>query len=125
MIEGQKASLGDPEYGFSRGRLLPNHTVYDTESVSAATRQRIQDTFVLVHGGMAQDVGPILQMVTEKYLLRSESEWKGREEAIQIMRQIERALAQGEVRKLADLTTKNFFGPIQIIIPWASNHYTH
>jgi hypothetical protein len=28
---------------------------------------------VLVHGGMAQDVGPILEMVTEKYLLRSES----------------------------------------------------
>jgi hypothetical protein len=33
---------------------------------------------------MAQDVGPILQMVAEKYLLRSESEWKGREEATQL-----------------------------------------
>jgi len=30
---------------------------------------------VLVHGGMAQNVGPILEMVTEKYLLRSEAEW--------------------------------------------------
>ena len=124
MIEGQEAKKGDPEHGVSRGRLLPNHQVYDTETVSESTRQQIQDTFVLVHGGMAQDVGPILQMVTEKYLLRSEPEWKGRQEAIQIMRQIETALAQGEVRQLAELTTKNFFGPIQTIIPWASNHYT-
>ncbi len=31
---------------------------------------------MLVHGGMAQDVGPILEMVTEKYLLRSEAEWQ-------------------------------------------------
>ncbi len=32
---------------------------------------------MLVHGGMAQNVGPILEMVTEKYLLRSEAEWQG------------------------------------------------
>ncbi len=43
----------------------------------------IRDSFVLVHGGMAQNVGPILEMVTEKYLLRSEAEWKARQEAIE------------------------------------------
>ena len=37
---------------------------------------------VLVHGGMAQNVGPILEMVTEKYLLRSPAEWTGRQEAM-------------------------------------------
>ena len=124
MIEGQKATSGDPEYGISRGRLLPDHRVYDTETVSEGTRQQIQDSFVLVHGGMAQDVGPILQMVTEKYLLRGEAEWKGRQQAIEIMRRIEKTLADGDVRQLAQLTTENFFGPIQAIIPWATNHYT-
>ena len=124
MIEGQKAEPGDPEYGISRGRLLPNHRVYDQETVSEATRQQIQDSFVLVHGGMAQDVGPILQMVTEKYLVRGEAEWKGRQRAIEIMRQIEDALGDGDVPQLASLTTENFFGPIQTIIPWATNHYT-
>ena len=29
-----------------------------------------------------------------------------------------------DVREIARLTTRNFFGPIQTIIPWASNHYT-
>jgi UDP-N-acetylglucosamine pyrophosphorylase len=124
MIEGQKATQGDPEYGISQGRLLPNHTVYDTNDVSESTRQQIQDNLILVHGGMAQDVGPVLQMVTEKYLLRSESEWKGRDQAIEIMRQIEQALALGEIGQLAKLTTQNFLGPLQTIIPWVSNHYT-
>ena len=124
MIEGQQATPGDPEHGVSRGRLLPNHRVYDRNAVTDATRQQIQDCFVLVHGGMAQDVGPILQMVTEKYLVRGEAEWKGRRQAVEILQQIKHVLAQGNVRRLAELTTENFFGPIQTIIPWATNHYT-
>ena len=124
MIEGCKADCDDPEHGISRGRLLPNHRIYDNSQVSAATRAQIRDSFVLVHGGMAQDVGPILQMVTEKYLLRGAAEWRGRQHAIQIMKSIEAALTAGDVKVLAQATTHNFFGPIQAIIPWASNHYT-
>ena len=73
---------------------------------------------------MAQNVGPVLEMVTEKYLLRCEAEWTARQEAIGCLRTIEKALAGGDVRQIARLTTRNFFGPIQTIIPWASNHYT-
>ena len=79
---------------------------------------------MLVHGGMAQNVGPVLEMVTEKYLLRCEAEWTARQEAIAILREIETSLGRGDVREIARLTTRNFFGPIQTIIPWASNHYT-
>ena len=124
MIEGQRAGPDDPESGISRGRLLPDHRVYTAEEVSAKTRRDICDSFVLVHGGMAQDVGPILEMVTEKYLLRSEAEWKGRQQAIKLMEEVERSVLDGNVKQLADATTRNFFGPIQTIIPWASNHYT-
>jgi hypothetical protein len=63
-------------------------------------------------------------MVTEKYLLRSEAEWKARQEAIAILRSIEVALAQADVHEIARNTTRNFCGPIQTIIPGASNHYT-
>ena len=31
---------------------------------------------------------------------------------------------RGDIRSLGDHTTRNFFGPIQSIIPWASNLYT-
>jgi hypothetical protein len=79
---------------------------------------------VLVHGGMAQNVGPILEMVTEKYLLRSEREWTGRLQAMSILDDILAALKAGDVRNVGALTTKNFFEPIQTIIPWATNFYT-
>ena len=124
MIEGSVAAPGDPEFGISRGRLLPNHHIYSEAEVSRLTRRQICESFVLVHGGMAQNVGPILEMVTEKYLLRSETEWLARQEAMAVMQSLEAALCRGDVREIARATTQNFFGPIQSIIPWASNHYT-
>ncbi len=124
LIQGVEAGEGDPEYGVSRGRLLPNHTILDSERVSAETRRKLQESLVLVHGGMAQDVGPILEMVTEKYLLRSPAEWQARLEAIQIIDQVVSDLQRGDVQAVAQATQRNFFGPIQTIIPWASNLYT-
>ena len=82
LIEGVPAAEGDSEFGISRGCLLPRHRILGADEVSAETRRNLQASLVLVHGGMAQDVGPILEMVTEKYLLRSEAEWQGRQQAI-------------------------------------------
>lgn len=124
VIQGVEATADDPEYGISRGRLLPNHRILNLDDVSAETRQKIQDSLVIVHGGMAQDVGPILEMVTEKYLLRSEAEWAGRQEAIQIIDQVVDLLHQGDISAIGAATHRNFHGPIQTIIPWASNLYT-
>ena len=73
---------------------------------------------------MAQNVGPILEMVTEKYLLRSEAEWRGRQEACRILDQVVEALRDGDVQRIGAVTTRNFTGPIQAIIPWVSNLYT-
>ena len=58
LIQGAPAQEGDVEYGISRGRLLPNHTILSRTDASDATRQALQDSLVLVHGGMAQNVGP-------------------------------------------------------------------
>jgi hypothetical protein len=124
LIQGELASEGDPEYGISRGRLLPSHRILDQQEVSPATRAALQESLVLVHGGMAQNVGPILEMVTEKYLLRSEAEWQGRQEAIRVLNQVLDALRAGDIPAVGAATTHNFFGPIQTIIPWASNYYT-
>jgi hypothetical protein len=124
LIEGVVASPDDPEFGVSRGRLMPQHTILDHFTVSPETRRKLQDSLVLVHGGMAQNVGPILEMVTEKYLLRSEAEWQGRRDALGILDGILEALRAGDIRRLGEVTTKNFRGPLQAIIPWATNFYT-
>ena len=124
LIQGVKAAPGDPESGVSRGCLLPRHHVLGPEEVAPETRRRLQESLVLVHGGMAQDVGPILEMVTEKYLLRSAAEWRGREQAIGILDEIVADLAAGDIRAIGAATQRNFDGPIQTIIPWAGNLYT-
>ncbi len=124
LITGVLAGEGDPEFGISRGRLLPSHRIFGPDRISAETRRKLHDSLVLVHGGMAQDVGPILEMVTEKYLLRSEAEWRGRKKACQILDEVLDRLHEGNVRGIGDATTRNFFGPIQAIIPWATNLYT-
>ena len=123
LIQGVQAQEGDPEFGISRGCLLPSHRLLTLDDASAETRRQLQDSLVLVHGGMAQNVGPILEMVTEKYLLRSEAEWQGRLQACQILDQVVEALRVGDVRAIGAATTRNFLGPIQAIIPWASNLY--
>ncbi len=124
VIEGAPASEGDPEFGVSRGRLLPNHRILGEQEVSAETRRRLQESLVLVHGGMAQDVGPILEMVAERYLLRSNAEWAARQTACKVLDEIVEDLRAGDVRAIGNATQRNFDGPIQSIIPWASNLYT-
>src|SRR5580658_6101581 len=124
LIEGVQAAAGDTEFGISRGCLLPSHRILGMDEASAETRRNLQSSLVLVHGGMAQDVGPILEMVTEKYLLRSEAEWQGRQQAMQTLDEIPGRLRAGDVAAIGASTQRNFEGPIQTFIPWATNLYT-
>ncbi|MGA3282856.1 MAG: UTP--glucose-1-phosphate uridylyltransferase [Verrucomicrobiota bacterium] len=124
LICGVLAGEDDPEFGVSRGRLMPTHKILDQHDASPETHRRLQESLVLVHGGMAQNVGPILEMVTEKYLLRSDAEWRGRQQAMGILDDIIGALRDGDVQRIGALTTRNFNEPIQTIIPWANNHFT-
>ncbi|MEO7101186.1 MAG: UTP--glucose-1-phosphate uridylyltransferase [Luteolibacter sp.] len=124
LITGTLSEEGDPEFGISRGRLMPTHRILDTNDVPADARRKLQDSLVLVHGGMAQNVGPILEMVTEKYLLRSGPEWIARQQTHGILTRILEALHTGDIPAIGAATTENFRQPIQAIIPWASNLYT-
>ena len=103
LIEGVIAAQGDPEFGISRGRLMPQHRILDEQAASADTRRRLQESLVLVHGGMAQNVGPILEMVTEKYLLRAEAEWQARGSMLCILEAILDSLRRGDVRGIGKL----------------------
>ena len=62
--------------------------------------------------------------VTEKYLLRESLESKARDESLNILNDILASFKGNDVRELAKLTNRNFFGPLQTIVPWASNMYT-
>ena len=124
LIQGCAASPEDPEWGVSRGRLMPRHHLFSAEEITPETRLRLQESLVLVHGGMAQNVGPILEMVTEKYLLRCEQEWSARQDAIALLGQIGECLKSGDIQGIGNATYRNFNEPLQAIIPWCSNAYT-
>lgn len=123
-IQGTFAQPGDPEYSISRGTLLPRHTVLEGEAIHPQLKERLVNSLVLMHGGMASNVGPILEMVTEKYLLRGEKESAARQQTNQIFENILAALKEGDIQKLAANTAQNFAGPIKTIIPWATTFYT-
>lgn len=124
-IEGAISKEGDPEFGISNGCLLPQHRVLKKgKDLHPDFAERLTKSLVLMHGGMAQNVGPILEMVTEKYLYRSGKEWTARHATTEIYDGILSALKKGDIPKLAKLTSKNFDYPIKTIIPWASTHFT-
>ena len=134
LIEGVGAAPGDPEWGVSRGRLLPAHSLLNTPPPREAPAEdaaipnpfpeALANSLVLVHGGMAQNVGPILNMVTAKYLLRGPDEWRARLDALEIFNRILASVHSSDVRGLGGLTTENWNGPLKRIIPWVTNAFT-
>jgi len=124
LIKGRRAENGDSEFGVSRGCLLPEHKVFSREEISEDTEKKILDSLVLVHGGISQDVGPILEMVTEKYLLKYEKEWNARIKGIRLFDGIVNALKAGDMKELGRLTTEDWEEAIQEVIPWVNNAFT-
>ncbi|MFM1802872.1 MAG: hypothetical protein RJA81_2224, partial [Planctomycetota bacterium] len=128
IIHGTNACEGDPEWNVSRGRLLPEHRILNETELGQENYTELSDrlskSLILIHGGMAQNVGPILNMVTEKYLLRSRREWKARQESLRIFDEIVQSLREADVKRLASLTDQHFHGPLKTMIPWVSNRFT-
>ncbi len=122
-IYGVEAREDDPEHGISKGRLLPKHDVWSRNKV-VELRDKLSRSLVLIHGGMAQNVGPILEMVTEKYLLRVKAEWEARQAMSGIFDRICQALETSDIQQLGRLTTQNWDGPLKTIIPWVTNRFT-
>jgi galactokinase/mevalonate kinase-like predicted kinase len=134
LIEGVAAREDDPEWGISRGRLLPAHQLLNApESIHAQAKdgaklegfaEKLAKSLVLVHGGMAQNVGPILNMVTAKYLLRGEKEWAARLESLRIFDEIRSTVTAADVQALGEWTTRHWNGPLKAVIPWVTNEFT-
>ena len=47
-------------------------------------------------------------------------------EAMQILDDVVAAglIQEGDVKRIGEVTTRNFEGPLQTIIPWATNRFT-
>lgn len=125
VIEGCIASPGDAEFGVSRGRLLPSHRILEAgNGVHPELGERLRDNLLLVHGGLAQDVGPVLESVTDRYLLRLADDRASRQRLRTHFDEILGALATADISRLARATTQSFDGPLRTILPWIDNAFT-
>jgi len=121
VITGKLANPDSPEFGISRGCLLPDHILLSRDNI---VERKIIESIVLVHGGLSQDIGPVLEMVTERYLLRYEREWRARIKGIELFDEIVDAIKRGDMKELGRLTTRDWEEAIQPIIPWANTAFT-
>lgn len=124
LIEGALAQEGDPEFGVSKGRLLPRHTLLTKSDVHPEIDRMLTQSLVVVHGGLAQNVGPILEMVTERYLLRQQPQWDARLSMRALFDDIVMGLREGSPETVAKATFANWNGPLKTIIPWVASAYT-
>jgi hypothetical protein len=122
VLSGASAEAGDPEHGISRGRLLPTwERIVGDDADPAAL---LESSLVPVHGGMMPDSGPVLELVTEKYLLRDDATWAARQAGLASTDAMLDALRRGDIRGLAREAQALFDGPVRTIAPWAGNAYT-
>ena len=94
LIQGVRRRRGRPGVGHQPGPAAAGAPVARRSDPGARPpraglrqpplQEALAQSLVLVHGGMAQNVGPILNMVTAKYLLRGHDEWLARQEALGI-----------------------------------------
>ena len=106
LIQGVAGRRGRPRVGRQPGPAPARPSAARPAATRERRRRRRAATFpealaeslVLVHGGMAQNVGPILNMVTEKYLLRGRAEWLARREALEIFDEIVARVQRPDVR---------------------------
>jgi len=124
IIEGVEASKGDPEYGISRGRLLPSHSVLAREQLPPDIEETLRKSIVLVHGGLSMNVGPVLEMVTTRYLLRYRTEWRARQKSHQYFFDIVEAIKEGNMKQLGKLCDADWNNATKKMIPWTSNAFT-
>ena len=109
------------EYGVSKGRLLPRHHIFPNRGILPGSRRKLEESLVLVHGGMAQDVGPILEMVTPSALCFGMESPSGCHSSSRPNDC--RAETRQHRAGVGRLTQQNFDGPLKAIIPWATNEY--
>ncbi len=124
VIEGVEASKGDPEYGVSRGRLLPTHSVLAREQLPPNIDEVLRKSIIMVHGGLSMNVGPILEMVTTRYLLRYRDEWHARLKGYEYFSSIVEANKTGNMKRMGNFCSEDWENALKVMIPWTSNAFT-
>ncbi|KAK2962578.1 putative UTP--glucose-1-phosphate uridylyltransferase [Blattamonas nauphoetae] len=123
IITGHPASPTDPEFGISDGTLLPTHFCLGEDKIPQSSIDKFFSSLILFHGGLSIDIGKILVQVSEKYLLRLGREWIARQLSISIFPALCQCLHDGDIKQLAGMLHRLFFGALSMVIPAANTAF--
>ena len=136
LIEGVAAAAGDPEWGISRGRLLPAHTPSEhaeparSSTVTGAAGHRSLPDGPRQKPGAGSRRDGAKRRPDPQYghrqvpAARAATNGDARVDALEIFEQILASVRSSDVRGLGSLTTQNWDGPLKRIIPWVTNAFT-
>lgn len=117
-ITGQPSNpLFEPD---STGSLLP---FYEELNIDDSITESILSSLVLVNGGTGQDVGPVLRMITEKYILKDKIAWNSRIKTENRFDKILSSLLKGDLREIGHLEEEDFYDRTKISM--LSNNLYH
>lgn len=117
MLSGQPAdSKFDPG---SSGSLLP---AYEKIAMPGQAAEEIMKSLVLVNGGTGQEVGPVLKMITERYIVKDKAAWRARLRTENRFDEILGALRSGDAKMLGYLENQDFQDR-KLISPLSDNLY--
>ena len=122
FIKACCASEGDPEFGISRGRLMPTHRILDHDDVSRRNpRNACRRAWCSSTAAWPRMSGRSWKWSPKNICSVRAAEWTGAPAGHGMLDGILSALARAGRARRRRTTTRNFFEPIQTIIPWASN----
>lgn len=103
IIIGQKAN---PELELhSAGSFLPNCRVL---TLSNSVVSEMLEAFVLVNGGTGQNVGQVLKIITEQYILKKSYSWTARLRAENRFTKLLESIKKGDAKRFGQLKSADF-----------------
>ena len=125
LIHGVAAQEGDPEFGISRGRLLPGHRDSGAETKSPPKRAgSCSKAWCWCTAAWRRTSARFSKWSRRSTCCAPKPNGRAAGRPMRILDEIVGHLQTGDIRGLGASTERNFDGPIQTIIPWAGNLYT-
>jgi hypothetical protein len=124
LITGVIAGSEDPEWGISRGCLMPQHRILDLHDVSPKPGKHSRRASFSFTAAWLKTSVPFSKWSPKNTSFGPPQNGRPANRHWDSWRKSSGLLRRGDIAAVGAATTRNFKEPIQTIIPWASNAYT-
>ena len=129
-------SLSEAKICDSKSSQYPQNTLVTSASttfsfdpsnlpfIPSSSVRAFLDSLVFFHGGQSINIGAILTLVSNKYLLRSSQAFRARQCSVSLFPRILNAFIRGNIREMAALLQTQYYNYLLTVIPSAGSEFT-